>query len=400
MKTIFRYTNIGFLLAAIFAVGAVAGNAQDPVAGVVQDPCADAEGQTALGDRFRAEFPVGTIPGRKKTIETGKQFLEKYGACETAKDLSDYLKTTLPKLEATLKELTDAEAKTNLLETFNGALKTSNWDVVYSSGKEILQKYPEEFRTVELVLGSIGLDETIKVPRVTKWNDETIRFAKMSIADLEAGKKFDSFGVNQFKYNTKDNALGWMNYTLGYIYFFDKNDKKLGLSHLYKATQLASDTKTNPIVYQTIGSFYFDEVVKLAKEVDDMIKAQADTDTPEVAEKKIADIKAKVALVNGTAEAGIDAYGRAHTLAKADSKLPPEYKNVLLKRLQELYNVRFGKMDGFDAFVANTIKKPLPNPLDPVTPVSDPEPTTTTTTSTPAAAAAIKPAASTAKPKN
>ncbi|MEO7659429.1 MAG: hypothetical protein ABIV48_07425, partial [Pyrinomonadaceae bacterium] len=198
MKTIFRYTYIGLLVAAIFAMGTMVIFAQG-----VPEPCTDAEGQTTLGDKFRAEYPAKDIPGRKRAIDTGKQFAEKYGACESAKDLSDYLKTTLPKMEAKLKELQEAAEKEALLNRFNKGLTSKNWDEVYSAGKEILQKYPDEFRTATLVLGSIGLDETIKVPRVTKWNDETLRFAKASIADLEGGKEFKSFGVSPFVYKNK-----------------------------------------------------------------------------------------------------------------------------------------------------------------------------------------------------
>ncbi len=72
MKTIFRFTTSALLMAVIIVLGAAAG--------LAQDPCADAEAQTSLGDKFRKEFPDKTIQGRKTAIETGKQFLEKYGA--------------------------------------------------------------------------------------------------------------------------------------------------------------------------------------------------------------------------------------------------------------------------------------------------------------------------------
>ena len=388
MKTIFRYTNI-WLLVAIVAAGAVAGFAQDP--------CGDAEGQTALGDKFRAQYPEKTVEGRKQAIETGKQFLDKYGACESAKDLAEYLKTTLPKMETALKNVQTAAEKQALTTRFDTALKAKNWDDVYASGQEILAKYPDEFRAAELVLGSIGLDETAKTPRVTKWNDQTLRYAKMSIADLESGKTFSKFGVDQFTYKTKDDALGWMNYTIGYITFFDKGNKKDALSYLYKATQLDSDTKSNPVVYQTIGLYYYDEVRKLAAEVDTMAKDQKDTDTPEVAKQKVDAIKAKVAMVNGTAEAAIDAYARAYTLAAKDPKTKP-YADSLHKTIADLYNVRFGKPDGVDTWIANVTKKPMPNPLNPVTPIADPEPTGSSATKTPAGTSSALPAAAPAKP--
>src|SRR6188768_4232542 len=102
MNTIFRSTIATLIFAAIIALGSVAVFAQDP--------CADADGQTKLGDEFRAAYPNKDIPGRQKAIELGKQFQEKYGACPNAKELSDYLKTALPKMEANLSKIRiDAE---------------------------------------------------------------------------------------------------------------------------------------------------------------------------------------------------------------------------------------------------------------------------------------------------
>ena len=395
MKTIFRQLTLGLIIAASIALGAAASFAQDP--------CTDAEGQGKLYDSFRELFPKTSIDDKKATIAVGKQFLDKYGSCESAKEAVDYLKGAVPTLEKALVARIERERFEALVKKFNDGLKVSNWADVYDAGKQILSEKPDDFRDVELVLGSIGLDETAKTPRVTKWNDETLKFAKQSIADLEGGKTFKNFGVNQFKYKNKEDALGWMNYTIGYIYYFDKANKKEGLGYLYKASQLASDTKNNPIVYQSIGSYYFDNVKTLAGEVDTLAKTQNDKDPEDVAKQKINAIKVKVAMVNGTAEAAIDAYARAYHLAKADPKSQKAYTDVLLTAMQNLYNVRFGKTDGFDAFIVAIDKKPLPNPLLPVTPISDPEPVVTAApaatnpTTTPAATPA-KPGTTTAKP--
>ena len=394
MKTIFRSLNMGIILASIIVLGAVAGFAQDP--------CTDAEGQNAANDKIQTLFKDKSITGRKAYVEAGKAFLEKYGTCATAKELADYLTPQLPKIEEIIKNMEGAKAKGALTARFDTGLKTKNWDEVYASGKEILQKYPDEFRTAELVLGSIGLDETAKTPPQTKWNEDTLRFAKASIADLESGKEFKTFGVAPFTYKNKEDALGWMNYTIGYIYYFDKKNKKEGLSYIYKASQLNSDTRTNPIVFQLIGSYYFDEVKKLAAEVDALAKGQDAKDTEEIAKQKVDFLKAKVALVNGTAEAAIDAYARSYKLAKADPvKYKKEYTDGLLKSMQDLYNVRFGKMAGFDVFIANTVTKPMPNPLNPVTPIKDPEPAAVTVPVTAPAttpATTIKPATTPVKP--
>ena len=389
-------------MAAIMIVGAVA------IFG--QDPCEDVAGKAALDDKFRTNYGSKGITERKAAVDAGKQYIEKYGSCADSKDFVDYLKSYLPGMEKKIKDDEEKIRFNRLLTQFDAGMKAKNWDEVYAAGKQILAEKPDDFRQVELVLGSIGLDETAKTPRVTKWNEDTLKYAKLSIQDLEANKTFKTYGVSikdgaDFVYKNKDDALGWMNYTIGYIYFFDKNNKKEGLSYLYKSSQLNSDTKTNPIVFQSIGSYYFDEVRRLALEVDALAKLQDPKDTEEVAKQKVDVIKAKVAMVNGTAEAAIDAYARAYKLADPTPK-GKVYKDSLYKTLQDLYNVRFGKTEGLDAWIANTTAKPIPNPSNPVVPISDPEPTAPATTSTtppatvkPVPPTAIKPVApATTKP--
>jgi hypothetical protein len=376
MKTIFRYTNIAFLLAAIVGFGAVIGSAQDA--------CGDAEGQLALSDKFREEFPKKDLPGRKSAIDTGKQFLEKYGACESAKDFTDYLKGALPALEKNYKALTEGAAKEALYNRFNAAVKASNFDEVYTSGKEILAKEPDQLDVI-ISLGSIGYDESYK--RNFKFNDETIRFANQAISALEAGKIPKTYGLFQWTYKDKENALGWLNYTIGYIRQVAQKDKKAALPYLYKATQLESETKKNPIPYELIGGYYFDELNKLADEVQAMAKGQSETDTPEVAQQKVDAIKAKVALANGTAERAMDAFARAYTLSASTPAAKP-YKDKMYKNLQDAYKLRFAKTEGLDSWIAATVSKPMPNPLTAITPVFDAETKTTTSTSTPAPAPA------------
>jgi hypothetical protein len=375
MKTIFRSVILGLLIAALLALGAVASFAQDP--------CTDADGMTKMSEDFNKLFPDKSVEGRKKAIDVGKQFLEKYGSCEAGKDLAEYLKKNIPVMETALKNQ-QAQAEENaLVARFNTALKASNWDEVYASGKDVLAKYPDKYRDVEILLGLIGLDETGKTPRVTKWNDDTLRYAKMSIADINSGKTFSKdFGVAPFAHKTKDEALAELNYAIGYILMYDKANKKEAVTYLFKAAQLTSDIKNNPVLYQAIGSMYFDDVKKLAAEVDAMAKAQNPADPEDVAKQKVDAIKAKVAMVNGTAEAAIDAYARAWKLAKDNPKMNKAYVDDLYKTLQSLYNVRFGKAEGLDAFIATTVAKPLRDPSSPVTPISDPEPATTPSAST------------------
>src|SRR6267143_477887 len=136
MKTIFRFANIGLFLAVIIALGAVAAAAQDP--------CTDADGQTALSDKVRELFTHKDLASLKARIDAGKQFLDKYGACDSAKEFSDYLKTNIPKWEKAYADGTEKAAKDALIARFNNGLTSKNWDEVYAAGKEILGKYPDD----------------------------------------------------------------------------------------------------------------------------------------------------------------------------------------------------------------------------------------------------------------
>jgi hypothetical protein len=387
MKTIFRSTIATVVFAAVIAFGAAATFAQDP--------CVDADGQTKLGDEFRRLYALKDIPNRKLAVDTGKQFLEKYGACDSAKDLNDYLKTTLPKMIENIRKLEEAKIKADRITRFNKALTdgkaSRQWDEVYAAGKELLNNY-DDSRVVEVVLGSIGLDETATAPRNTKWNDDTLKYAKLTIQDLESGK-LTTFGIGQFTYNNKDDAIAWMNYTIGYILAADKDNKKEGANYLFKASQANSDTKAKPEVYKWIGAYYLFDATKLFNEVKALIDAQKDTDTPEVKKQKIDEIKAKIGVLNGTAERALDAYSRAWTLAPA-TPAGKAYRDGIYKTINDLYKVRFQKLDGLDAWVKAAPAKPMPDPSSVIVPIIDPDPTpttTVTTTTTPGTTPGTKP---------
>ena len=356
-------------MAAFIALGAVAG--------LAQDPCTDADGQTALSDKVRELFPKKDLDSQKAKIDTGKQFLEKYGSCDSAKEFSDYLKTSIPKWEDTYAKAVAADIENKIVARFNTGLNAKNWDDVYASGKDLVANYGDKYRDVELVLGSIGYDESFK--NNFKYNDDTLRYAKMSIADLEAGKTFSaSYGVpKDFVYKSKDNALGWMNLTIGYIIQVAQKNKKDAQPYLYKATQANSETAKNPIPYELIGNYYFDQLNTLTSDIQAKAADQKETDTPEIAKTKIDAIKAEVALSNGTSERALDAFARAYTLGVAKP-----YKDKMYKNLQDAYKLRFGKSEGLDPWIVATVKKTMVNPTSPVTPIFDPEPATTTTTNT------------------
>ncbi|MBK7394122.1 MAG: hypothetical protein IPI64_12630 [Chloracidobacterium sp.] len=396
MKTIFRSTNLLLLLAAIIAFGAVAGMAQDP--------CTDADGQTKMQDEFDGLYANKTdLNVRQKAIDSGKAFLEKFGACESAKVRADWLKIQIPKMETNLGIARAAAAENALVGRFDTAMKAKNFDEVYAAGKEVLAKYPEKYRAAEIVLGSIGFDEAYKGN--TKYNDDALRFAKASIADLESGKTFTTFGVNPYIYKTKEDALGYMNLTVGYITSVSQKNQLGSLPYLYKTTQGTSEASKNPIAFELIGNYYFAELNKLVEQISKLTADQYKPGiTPEEVQKIVDEIKAKVALSNGTSERAMDAFARAYSNGQA-----PAYKAKMKKNVEDAYNVRFGKKDGVDAWIMTAVAKPFVNPTTPIEPIKDPEPvapvaqpttapvTAPVTTIKPPVTAPVKPAATSVK---
>lgn len=392
MKRIFRYS----LLSAAFAVILSAAG----VSAFAQDACSDTASRDALEKTIRDNSTVKTKEGRKKTADAGKEFLEKYGACKDeagnliGADFVEWLKAKVPVYERAYEQMVKQEKIDGLTKQFFDGLKTNSWDAVYASGKELLAIDPEKFRPAEIVLGSIGYDAMTK-KNLNTWNDDTLKYAKLSIADLEAGKTFEPLGFGDYSYKSKDDALGWLNYTVGYILSFDKKDKKQGVGYLYKAAQAKSATAAIPDVYRSIGSYYIDEMNKRIEELQALVKAQDPNAPDDVKTAKIAEIKAKQGIVNGTAERALNAFAHAVALASKDPK-NAAYTKAITETAKQIYGIRFGKPDGFDTYIATANGVAVPNPATAIEPVNDPDTSAETPAATPTG---TKPAAATTTQK-
>lgn len=384
MKKIFRFVGLGGLLTAIVAVGAVASFAQDA--------CADVDGQNALYQDQVLKFYKTEDPDvLQKAVDAGKQFLEKYGSCDSTKQITDWLKPKVPVWEANVPKMREEIKLKGLYTKFDTGAKAKNWDDVYSSGKEILTIKPDTLDAI-IVMGSIGLDEAGK--KNNKYNDDTITYAKLAIDKINSGVTSKTFGTLGYAYNTKENAIGWMNMTIGYLMFEPKNDRKGALPYLYKATTVGGpETRDYAVPYELIGRYFLGESITLTNELKAIVASQDPKDADDVKAKKEADYKAKKAVFNGYLERALDAYARAYKLAKPDNKV---YKDAMYAKFKEIYNVRFQKDDGVDTYIASATAKPLVDPMSPVTPIEDVEvkPTTDTTktgAATPTPTPATKP---------
>ncbi len=260
MKTIYRVLVLGLLTMALTAVTATSLFAQDP--------CTEVEAKQAVYKKFTDNYASKEIGKRKIAVEAGKEYIQKYGNCPDDKEIVTYLNSTVPGIEKGITAAEGSIKKNELYTRFDTALKAKNTADIFSVGKEILAQDPDML-DVTLVLATAGYDQAAAKPPVDTYNNEAINYARSAIQKIESGTKSTTgdFGVLTYSYKTKDNALGWMNYIIGYVDYYRLGKKDEGLTYLYKASMApgGATTKTNAYLYQTIGAHYRDEVVRLGK---------------------------------------------------------------------------------------------------------------------------------------
>ncbi len=369
MKTIFRALALGIFMTAFAAATVTTSFAQDPAAE-----------KAALYEKYTKNY-AGTIEQKKIAIAAAEEYIQKWGAEAENKEQIDYFQKALPTLKSAVAKVEAVNNTKALYTKFDSSVSSKNWDATYASGKDILAQTPDQLDVI-LVLGSIGYDESLKTPPNTKYNADTINYAKSAIQKMEAGKTSETYGAYQYTYSgvkefpdAKQNALGWMNYNIGYLMYFNQNQKKEAIPYLYKAAKSNSAVKNFPVIYQTIGASYFDEAKRLSQESADKIKAANNTETEES--------KASYALAKGYADRAIDAYARAYKIAGANPGTKKEYKDGLYGVIQDLYKFRYnGKIDGIDAYIATVMSKPMPDPAVAATPVVEATPAATTSSLT------------------
>ncbi|HEV7701649.1 MAG TPA: hypothetical protein VGO43_15570 [Pyrinomonadaceae bacterium] len=202
----------------------------------------------------------GDATARNKAINSGKAFLENYGFCPVAKERSDWLRVNLPRMQGSFDPVRGDQ---HLVFAFDAALKTRDWETLYENGDKLLQRRPDNFGAVELVLADVGYDELIRsdsrIRENSRWADRTLKYAKQSLVDLQAGKVFrPGYGVLPFLHKSREDAIAWMNLIIGTVYVLSKENRSAGLPYLYRATLSSSelDVAKNPLPYEFIGDYY------------------------------------------------------------------------------------------------------------------------------------------------
>jgi tetratricopeptide (TPR) repeat protein len=391
MKTIFRFLSTGVLTAAMLAVAATAGFGQDAAA-TPSPSCADIDGHNALYTKFTGIYAAKTLPEMKAALSTGKEYLEKYGTCtEAFKEQIEFVKPHVARLEKAVPEKEKGETLKPFFTKYDAGITSDNAADVLLAGKEILNVNKDDLNII--VPMALSASYQSNKDNGFKYADDGIRYANIALAKLKSGAeltkkdKSNTPVVGVLKYTfTKDQAIGELTYALAYLNYYGKKDKNTALPLFYELSQ-NSVYKNDPRIYGTIGDYYIEQGAPIGDEIAKLIQQIKDATDEKVKEDLDTQVKAKIAMFNGYTERALDAYSRAHSVAKGDTPATKTYKDNLYKIMQGLYKRRFEKDTGLDQYVSATLAKPFPNPTSPVTPISDPEPATTTGTAAPAGAA-------------
>lgn len=210
------------------------------------------EEQIILYKNFTDNY-AGNSRQRKIALEAAKEFVKRYSDDESVKEIIEYFIKIIPQLDAIVNCCIDPLNPN--YDKFDNSLKAKNWDDLFEAGTEILKNRPEFF-DVTLVLASAGFDNTKEELNRNKYLEQTLYYAEKSIELLQNDKssKPGNYGAYQYSYKTKEfpdgnsNALGYMNYIIGYIKYFYLNQKDEAFSYFQKSLQYKS--QSNQLIRQ------------------------------------------------------------------------------------------------------------------------------------------------------
>jgi hypothetical protein len=355
MKTLSRLVQAGSLALAVVLTLTASAYSQATV-----DDC------NSIYQVIVANYRSQELPKAEQALASGKDYVAKCRGLSDSEDGDKVVKWVTEKIPTLEKSV----GIMRLEKTFNDALKQKNQDQIVSAAKKLLEINPPYSLDLMLDIASVGFESASGGTPVDKYNDDAIKYAKLSLEKLAGGAKSgnkDKFGfyVSYVTDKCADgpaNATGWMNYVIGFITLTRQKNAKDALPYIYKASQAGCGTKSFSEVYRHIGSWYIDESNKLSDQRKQMIEAAQNTETPESA--------AILDLQMGYLDRAIDAFARAYKVTAANPKASQTYKDGLLAKLKELFTLRYdGDASKLDSYIAKVMDTPFVDPSTPVAPV-------------------------------
>ncbi len=291
---------------------------------------------------------------RGEAVKIGEYIATKFADDELNKELVEKIKARAAKEKEVVRICLRNQK-------YDSSYKAKQWDDFFAVSKEIMNdpdtKGNKPF-LLDLTLTHASALYDLVVAGNDKYTAETISFSKsaLQMIDSGVGSSTQKFGIFA-PFNTRDNAVSWLNYFVGYTYVVKLKDKDTGIPFIYKAT-LLGEKKTDSAAFAEIGYWYTGKSTDLLADYKKLVDATEDKVATDEA-------KEKLGLARAYADRAIDAFGRAKTLA-TDAAKKTEYADTLT----ELYKIRFnGKVDGLDKYVSDMIANPMPDPSSAPAPV-------------------------------
>ena len=321
--------------------------AQTPAASPAQGQCTP-ENKLAWYTEFRATF--------KTDQNRAYDLAQKYLACPSEageESIRNYLKNTFV-------AVIDKSRRTPRVNQL--VYDKKDYAKAFELGKQVLADEPDNVKVL-IDLAYAGFMTASS--RVDTFTADSLVYAKKAIQLLQSGAVPDNWAP----YTNKDEALAYMNNTIGQL-TFQKNPSE-ALPYLLRAAQFEGKLKKLPLTYGIIGDAYqsgpYDKL-----SADYKARFEGKDESPE----------SKLALenINQVIDRIIDAYARAVALSGSEAAYQAN-KKAWMDTLTTWYKYRHNQSDvGLTDLIASVINKPLPPEPTPLTTL----PAATPTTSTPA----------------
>lgn len=342
IKVLVSYVTLALLIVTAF----VSANAQAPAA---QGQCTD-ENKTA----WYADFTKFRTTDATKAYDAAKKYLT--GCPAEDGQIPSYLKKWVAAYEKEARKLKLADLFVN----------QRKYPEAMALAKEVLNEEPDYLPAV-MYLGYGGYVVAVTTKNESG-NAEAVNWAKKAIAAIEGGKTLENWSP----FKSKDDALGYLYYSMGYLQRV--NDQNEALNNFLKAGRIDGEIKKNAQTYVFIAAAYEKEYEKQSAAYEAAYK-----DKPETPESKLA-----VANINQIVDRIVDALARAVAVAGSDAAGQAN-KAQWMTRLTELYKFRHGGTEtGLPELIAGVLAKPLPPVPTPLTEL----PAAPVTSSVPASGAA------------
>ncbi|HEX8396501.1 MAG TPA: hypothetical protein VF644_03700 [Pyrinomonadaceae bacterium] len=348
--------------------------------------------QAALDKKFRDNRTTN----RDVAYQAAKEYLAKCSSDTGAAAFVKYLNDWVAKQDVIIKQTQEAEKAQKVAKLCadpiqaagkaqTSADKAKFGSDIFAGCQQFASQMPNNaypyFRPVDY-----GFVVATSNPPINTYNDQTIALAKQAIQKIESNS-FGDVKWTEFDYKSKEDALGWLNYIIGTITFYNLNGKEAdAVPYFYKSLQHDSpDIKKKFQPYYALG---FNYRTQYNKAVQDFQAKYANVTDP------TEEFKRDLGIQKALMDRAIDAFARAYKAA-SDAKVPAAVLETRKKDLEQMYKIRFKDQPlNINEVVATTASKPLPDPASPVTPVIEETPTTTTGATT-GSTAAVTPAAET-----